>query len=168
MVSGADWLPEFDQEMTSTRKVLERVPEDRLSWRPHPKSWTLAELATHVAGIGAWTAPTLQLSELDLASPSAPPKPKPVASRTELLALFDGMLPAARAALAAADAPTFSMPWSLRAGEQVFFTMTRGTVLRTFVMNHLVHHRGQLEVYLRMNDVPLPAIYGPSGDEDGM
>lgn len=168
MAGGADWLPEFDQEMARTRKVLERVPEDRLTWRPHPKSWTLAELATHVAGIGAWTAPSLQLPELDMASPSAPPNPKPATSLAELLALFDSMLGGARAALAGAQEATFALPWSLRAGEQVFFTMPRGVVLRTFVLNHLIHHRGQLEVYLRMNDVALPAIYGPSADEPGM
>jgi len=168
MTNGADWLPEFDLEVSLTRKVLERVPEDRLAWRPHPKSWTMAELATHVAWIGAWMAPTLQLPELDLASPTAPPIPKPVTTRAELLGLFDGMLVGARAALAATDEETFTLPWSLRAGDQVFFTLTRGEVMRTFVMNHLIHHRGQLEVYLRMNDVPLPAIYGTSADEGGM
>lgn len=168
MASGADWLPEFDQEMALTRKVLERVPEDRLSWRPHPKSWTMAELATHVAWIGAWTSPTLQLPELDLTSPTAPPSPKPAVSRTDLLTLFDGMLAVAREALATSEEATFTLPWSLRAGDQVFFTMTRGVVMRTFVMNHLIHHRGQLEVYLRMNDVPLPAIYGPTADEGVM
>ncbi len=168
MAGGADWLPEFDQEMALTRKVLARVPEDKLGWRPHPKSWTLAELATHVAWIGAWTSPTLQQSELDLASPAAPPNPKPVASRADLLTLFDGMLAVARPALAEADAATLDLPWSLKAGDQTFFTMARGAVMRTFVLNHLIHHRGQLEVYLRMNDVALPAIYGPSADEGGM
>jgi len=168
MASGADWLPEFDEEMALTRKVLARVPEDRLTWRPHPKSWTMAELATHVAWIGAWTSPTLERSELDLASPASPPNPKPVSSRAELLDLFDRMLSAARPVLAATDGVTLDLPWSLRAGNQVFFTRAKGAVLRTFVMNHLIHHRGQLEVYLRMNDVPLPAIYGPSADEGGM
>lgn len=168
MAGGADWLPEFDQEMALTRKVLARVPEDRLSWRPHPKSWTMAELATHVAWIGAWTSATLQSDELDLASPSAPPSPKPAGSRTDLLTLFDGMLAVARPALEGADAECLMKPWSLRAGEQVFFTLPRGAVMRTFVLNHLIHHRGQLEVYLRLNDVPLPAIYGPSADEGGM
>jgi len=168
MTRGADWLPEFDQEMALTRKVLERVPEDRLSWKPHPKSWTLAELATHVAWIGAWTSVTLQMPELDLASPTAPPSPKPAATRADLLALFDGMLTVARPALEGADAECLAKPWSLRAGDKVFFTLPRGGVMRTFVLNHLIHHRGQLEVYLRMNDVPLPAIYGPSADEGGM
>jgi len=167
MASGVDWLPEFDQEMALTRKVLERVPEDRLTWRPHPKSWTMAELATHVAWIGAWTSPTLHLPELDLASPTAP-NPKPVSTRADLLTLFDGMLNVAREALAGAPETAFALPWSLRAGDQVFFTMRRGEVMRTFVLNHLIHHRGQLEVYLRMNDVALPAIYGPSADEGGM
>ena len=168
MASSADWLPEFDQEMALTRKVLERVPEDRLGWRPHPKSWTMAELATHVAWIGAWTSAVLQHPELDLASPSAPPNPKPVASRADLLTLFDAMLAVARPALEGADAACFAKTWSLRAGDKVFFTLPRGSVMRTFVMNHLIHHRGQLEVYLRLNDVPLPAVYGPSADEGGM
>lgn len=168
MADGADWLPEFDQEMALTRKVLARVPEDRLAWRPHPKSWTMAELATHVAWIGAWTSATLQMDELDLASPAAPPNPKPVGSQADLLALFDGMLEVARPALKGADADCLVKPWSLRAGDQVFFTLSRGAVLRTFVLNHLIHHRGQLEVYLRLNDVPLPALYGPSADEGGM
>ncbi len=108
------------------------------------------------------------LPELDLTSPAASPSPKPATSRTDLLTLFDGMLAVAREALAAAEASTFALPWSLRAGDQVFFTMTRGVVMRTFVMNHLIHHRGQLEVYLRMNDIPLPAIYGPTADEGVM
>lgn len=168
MAGGADWLPEFDQEMARTRKVLERVPEDLLGWRPHPKSWTLAELATHVAWIGAWTTPTLQQAELDLASPTAPPSPKAAGSRRDLLALFDGVRAAARPALEAADEACLAKPWSLKAGDQVFFTMPRGGVMRTFVLNHLIHHRGQLEVYLRLNDVPLPALYGPSADEGGM
>jgi len=168
MSTGAEWLPEFDQEMVQTRKVLSRVPEDRLSWRPHPKSWTLGELATHVAWILAWAAPTLTCTDMDLASPTAPSSPKAVTSRADLLNLFEGLLGPARTALAAADEATLALPWSLRAGEQVFFTKTRGEVMRTFVLNHLIHHRGQLEVYLRMNDVPLPAVYGPSADEGGM
>ncbi|WLT32884.1 DinB family protein [Geothrix sp. PMB-07] len=168
MAHVAEWLKEFDLEMSRTRKVLARVPEDRLGWRPHPKSWTLAELATHLAWIPSWVTPSLRFPDMDLASPDSPAMPKAVTSATDLLALFDGQQIGARASLEASDESTFSLPWSLRAGEQVFFTQTRGEVLRTFVMNHLIHHRGQLEVYLRVNDVPLPALYGPSADEGGM
>lgn len=168
MAGGADWLPEFDQEMALTRCVLERVPEDRFVWQPHPKSWPLGALATHVAWLGSWAALTLQSEELDLASPAAPPSPKPVSTRAALLALFDTMLVAARSALLQADATRLDQPWTLRAGEQEIFTLPRRAVLRTFVLNHLIHHRGQLEVYLRLNDVPLPALYGPSADEGGL
>jgi uncharacterized damage-inducible protein DinB len=168
MASGADWLPEFDREMAQTRVVLERIPEDCLAWRPHPRSWTLAELATHVAWIGSWIPLTARQAELDLASTATPPSPKPVNSRAGLLALFDGMLEPGRQALETLAEPELAEAWTLRAGDQEIFTMTRGEVLRTFVMNHLIHHRGQLEVYLRTQDVPLPAIYGPSADEGGM
>lgn len=168
MASGTEWLKEFDLEMSRTRRVLTRVPEDRLGWRPHPKSWTLAELATHVAWIPSWATAALRFPEMDLASSDNPPTPKAATSTAGLLALFDGQLAGARASLEASDEATFAMPWSLRAGEQIFFTQTRGEVLRTFVMNHLIHHRGQLEVYLRVNDVPLPALYGPSADEGGI
>lgn len=168
MASGVDWLPEFDREMAQTRKLLERIPEDCLGWRPHPRSWTLAELATHLAWIGAWIPITLQQAELDLASPATPPSPKPVNSRAGLMAMFDGLQGPARRAIEGADGEGLRTPWTLRAGEQVVFTLSRAEVLRTFVMNHLIHHRGQLEVYLRINEVPLPAIYGPSADEGGM
>lgn len=168
MTGGAEWLPEFDQEMALTRRVLERVPEDRFAWQPHPKSWPLGALATHMAWLGSWTSITLQSEELDLASPAAPPSPKPASSRAALLALFDGMVAAARPALAQAESAWLDQPWTLRAGDQELFTLPRRGVLRTFVLNHLIHHRGQLEVYLRLNDVPLPALYGPSADEGGL
>jgi uncharacterized damage-inducible protein DinB len=161
-------MPEFDQEMANTRKVLVRVPEDRLTWKPHVKSMSLAELATHLASIPGWTTFTLESEFLDMGTPEASQAPKTVSSLQELLALFDKGVTAARTALAAASDECLQAVWSLRTGEQTLFTMPRIAVLRTFILNHGIHHRGQLEVYLRLNDVPLPAIYGPSADEGQM
>jgi uncharacterized damage-inducible protein DinB len=155
-------LPEFDQEIDATRRVLERVPEDRLDWRPHPRSWTLGELATHVAHLPAWGAFTLEHQELDLEG--MPPTPART-SRQELLSLLDEMARQARGALEGASAEELERPWTLRMGEQEIFSLPKGVVYRTTVMNHLIHHRGQLTVYLRLLDVPLPGIYGPTADE---
>lgn len=155
-------LPEFDHEMATTRKVLERVPEQRFDWKPHAKSMTLGGLATHVANIVYWGEVTLSQAEINLeGNPSTPPAP----TRTELLAKFDKHVKATRAQLAGKSDAELMAPWSLKNGKQTFFTMPKAVVWRSFVMNHLVHHRAQLSVYLRMNDVPLPAMYGPSADE---
>lgn len=162
-------LPEFDQEMAGTRKTLERVPEDKLAWRPHEKSWTLADLATHVANVPSWATMTINTEELDIAPPGEEPYREPAAkSRAELLAKFEKGVAEARAALVAASDEHLLASWSLLAGGQNFFTMPRLAVLRSFVMNHMIHHRAQLTIYLRLNDVPVPALYGPSADEGGM
>ena len=158
-------LPEFDQEMAGTRKILERVPEDKLSWKPHAKSFSMAALATHVAEIPRWGFFTLAQDSFDQAAPGAPQPPPPAASRKELLELFDGNIARFRAALAAAEDAHLLAPWSLLKGKQNIFTMPRLAVLRSMIMNHGIHHRAQLGVYLRLNDVPVPAIYGPSADE---
>ena len=158
-------LPEFDHEMANTRKVLERVPEVHLTWKPHEKSMSLGDLATHVASIPGWTTMTLNEEFLDMAAPGAPGVPPPAASRVALLALFDKGVSEARTALAGAGDACLLGQWSLRKGAQTVFTMPRLAVLRSFILNHGIHHRGQLEVYLRLKDVPLPAIYGPSADE---
>jgi uncharacterized damage-inducible protein DinB len=155
-------LPEFDHEMTTTRKVLERVPEDRFQWKPHAKSMALGDLATHVANIAWWGEVTLNSSEFDLAGGGRAPAVK---SRAELLTLFDKNTAATRALLAGKSDAELMAPWSLKNGKQTFFTMPKAVVWRSFVMNHIVHHRGQLSVYLRLNDVPVPAMYGPSADE---
>lgn len=155
-------LPEFDREMTTTRKLLERVPEDRFDWKPHPKSMSLGGLATHLASIVWWGQATLEQPEFDLEG--APPNAV-ATSRAELLALFDRNVSATRALVAGKADGEFMAPWSLKHGKQTFFTMPKAVVWRSFVMNHLVHHRGQLSVYLRLNDVPVPAMYGPSADE---
>lgn len=157
-------LPEFDHEMANTRRVLERVPGPRFGWRPHPRSWTLRELAVHVATLPMWAAVTLERDGFDLAQPDPEPRP-PVETPADLLALFDRHLARARAAIAAAGDAAFAEPWALRRGATVVFTMPRLATLRSFVLHHMIHHRAQLGVYLRLMDVPVPALYGPSADE---
>jgi uncharacterized damage-inducible protein DinB len=155
-------LPEFDREMSITRKLLERVPEDKFTWKPHPKSMSLVELSTHVATIPSWGAPTLNESELDFAT--QPPNTA-AASRADLLTRFDRNVADTRAALVGKTDAEMMATWSLKHNGQKLFTMPKAAVWRGFVLNHLVHHRGQLSVYLRLNDVPVPAMYGPSADE---
>lgn len=158
-------LPEFDHEMTTTRKLLERVPEDRFDWKPHAKSMSLGTLATHLAYLPHWAEMTMTQSELDVAGYPVPDVPK---SRADLLAIFDGNITAARANLTGKTDAEFMAPWALKSAGHTIFSMPKASVLRSFVMNHIVHHRGQLSVYLRMNDVPVPSIYGPSADEGQM
>ena len=169
MTLSATLLPEFDQEMASTRKSLERVPEDKFDWKPHPKSGTLGWLATFMAVLPSWASTTIVQDSLDLAPPgSPPPQPNPVAaSRQAVLELFDKNVTAARAALAGASDEQLMKPWTLLKGGVTVVTLPKIAVLRSFVMNHMIHHRAQLGVYLRLNDVPVPAIYGPTADEAG-
>jgi uncharacterized damage-inducible protein DinB len=162
-------LPEFDQEMANTRKTLERIPDDKFGWKPHPKSFAFGALATHVAQMTGWTADTMTKDSFDYAPPGEQPHPNPLAaSNKELLEMFDNGVTKARAALAGASDETYFAPWSLLAGGKVQMTMPRIAVIRSFVMNHIIHHRAQLGVYLRLNDLPVPSIYGPSADEGGM
>ena len=160
MSISAQFLPEFDQEMATTRRLLERVPSERGAWKPHPKSFPLAHLAQLVAGMPGWIAQIMTNTELDL---SGSP-PYSMQKTEELVAAFDRNVSDARAALAAARDPDFEVGWSLKHGPRVLMTLNRRDVVRQTI-NHLVHHRGQLSVYLRMNDVPLPSIYGPTADE---
>ena len=153
-------LPEFDQEMATTRRLLERVPGDKGTWKPHPKSFALGHLAQLVAWMPGWVANTLRETELDLAGAAG----YSFETTETLLALFDDNVREARAALEAAQDADFTVPWSLKRGGQVLFTSPRATVVRSHI-NHLIHHRGQLTVYLRLLDVPLPSIYGPTADE---
>lgn len=155
-------LPEFDHEMTTTRKLLERVPEDRLSWKPHPKSFSLGELATHLTELAMWGEATLQRSEVNLAEGGTR---VPAASRAELLANFDKNVESTRKQLTGKTDAEFMAPWSLKRGDHTIFSMPKALVWRSFVLNHLIHHRGQLSVYLRMQDVAIPSMYGPSADE---
>ena len=156
-------LPEFDHEMTVTRKLLERVPEDRFDFKPHQKSYSLGQLAQHVATVPMWGAITINQSELDV---SGTQSLAPVANRAALLALFDGHVAGTRSALVGKSDAELMAPWTLKAGGKTLFSMPKAAVWRSFVMSHLIHHRGQLSVYLRMQDVPLPSMYGPSADEN--
>lgn len=159
-------LPEFDQEMANTRKVLERTPADKFAWKPHPKSFAMGPLAAHIANMAEWASLTLQQDSFDFAPPGEPPYETPKFTSTEaLVASFDKSVANARSALTATDDAKMLAPWSLMAGGKILMTMPRAAVLRTFVMNHIIHHRAQLGVYLRMNDIPVPALYGPSADE---
>lgn len=153
-------LPEFDQEMATTRRLLERVPTDKGHWKPHPKSFALGHLAQLVSWMPGWIASTLRDSSLDLAT-----APSYTFEATDtLLKGFDANVRAAREALRACRDADFGVPWSLKHGDRVLFTAPRGAVVRTHI-SHLVHHRGQLSVYLRLVDVPVPSIYGPTADE---
>jgi uncharacterized damage-inducible protein DinB len=153
-------LPEFDQEMATTRTLLARVPSDKGLWKPHPKSFPLGHLAQLVATMPGWLTQMLRGTEIDLAT-----SPGYSFETTDtLLEAFDRHVRDAREALASAQDADFSVLWSLKKGDQVLFTAPRGAVVRSH-LNHLIHHRGQLSVYLRLNDVPLPSIYGPTADE---
>ena len=159
-------LPEFDLEMAATRKTLERVPESKFSWKPHEKSGSMAWLAGHIASIPDWGVVTIRETGFDLAPKGVqhtpPPPPK---SSKELLQLFDKNVKAAREAIAGANDLDWAGPWSLLNNGKVVFTMPRSECLRLWVMNHIIHHRAQLGMYLRLNNIPLPATYGPSADE---
>jgi len=155
-------VPEFDREVGVTRRVLERVPEDKFGWKPHAKSMSLGELATHVATIPFWGVPTLNQPELDLGGQN---QNTLASSRADLLARFDKNTAETRAALVGKTDAEMMVVWSLTNNGQKLFTMPRVAVWRSFVLNHLIHHRAQLGVYLRLNDVPVPAMYGPSADE---
>ena len=157
-------LPEFDNETAISRRVLERIPDNKFDFKPHPKSADMRSLATHLVEVMQWTTDTLGKDSIDLAAYD-PSKRKLAGSNAELLDMFDKAVAGARAALAKADDSQFMQPWSLKSGGQVFFTMPKVAVLRSFVFNHSVHHRAQLAVYLRLNDLPVPAMYGPSADE---
>ena len=159
-------LPEFEHEMANTRKTLERVPYEKFDWKPHPKSTAMGGLATHLANIPSWTAYTFEKDELDIAPPGAPPfRLEEAKSRAEILTAFDKNVASARAALEKASDENWQGKWSLLHGGKAIFTLPRTAVMRGFVMNHLIHHRAQLGVYLRLLDVPVPSIYGPSADE---
>ena len=159
-------LPEFDHEMANTRKALARVPEDKFGWKPHEKSMTMGRLATHLAELLGLVPTVLETESFDFAPPGAPPfQPKTAASRAELLEMFDKNVATARAAIGAASDAQLMVNWSLLLGGRTLLSMPRIAVLRGMAMNHVIHHRGQLAVYLRLNDVPVPALYGPSADE---
>ena len=153
-------LPEFDQEMATTRKLLERVPSDKGQWKPHPKSFALGHLAQLVARMPGWLTNITRNTELNLTGAPG----YSFETTDTLLGEFDRNVREARQALRSTTDADLTVPWSLKSGERVLFTAPRGAVVRQTI-NHLIHHRGQLSVYLRLNDVPLPSIYGPTADE---
>lgn len=160
MTVPASLIPEFDQEMKSTRRVLERVPAEKGEWRPHPKSFPLGHLAQLLAWMPGWITNAVRETRLDLAKAGGYSFEK----TDTLLELFDRNVNEARAALAGATEADFAVTWSLTMGERVLVSMPRGDVVRQTI-SHLSHHRGQMTVYLRLLDIPVPSIYGPTADE---
>lgn len=160
-------LEEFEPEIAGCRRTLERVPDNRLGWRPHPKSAAMGWLAGHLANVPSWAAMTIQTESLDIApdGEEAGPLPEPE-TVAEVVQALDRNAGNARSALRNASNDELLLPWSLLRNGQILLTQTRISVLRSFVFNHLVHHRAQLGVYLRLNDISVPAIYGPSADEN--
>jgi uncharacterized damage-inducible protein DinB len=157
---------EFDGEMAGTRKVLERVPNDKLDWKAHAKSNTIGWNASHLVEIPGWVAGTLTQNEWDIAPKGGEPYRTPLlGNREQMLAEFDKNVSAAREALQKARDEDFQQPWSLLKGGETILSMSRYNVIRSFILNHTIHHRAYLCSYLRLNDIPVPGLYGPSGDE---
>ena len=157
-------LAEFDHEAATTRRLLERLPDDagRLAWKPHQKSMSLGGLATHISNLPVWGMTILSTSSFDLAA--MPPNAEAKTSRAAILGAFGENTQKTRDRMDRTDAEYLER-WTLQRGDQELFSMPRVAAFRTFLMYHLVHHRGQLSVYLRLNDIPVPAIYGPTADE---
>ena len=159
-------IAELQQEATTTRKCLERIPETTFDWKPHEKSMSMSRLAAHVAEMVDWAKDVTETPEMDFAAQDYKPfEPKTTA---ELVEYFDERLASATEAIKNASDESLMENWKLRNGEEIYFDMPRIQVLRGMVFNHIVHHRGQLSVYLRLNDIPVPALYGPSADEGAM
>jgi uncharacterized damage-inducible protein DinB len=158
-------LPEFDHEMGTTRRLLERLPEADLAWKPHAKSFSLGQLASHIANIPHWVDATLDFTIFDLATIGDDARPKQPDAVAPILKAFDDNVKNARGKIDAQPDGALFASWTMKQGDHEIFTMPKIAVLRSFIMNHLIHHRGQLSVYLRLRDVPLPAIYGPTADE---
>ena len=156
-------LPEFDHEMAATRRVLERVPETAFEWRPHPKSFTLGELATHLSRIPHWGSVILMQDGYDLAASG--PRGPALPTLGAILEKFDANVREVRTALVDMTDGQLLQPWMLRRGDRIVMSVPKVVAVRGFVVRHLVHHRGQMTVYLRLNDVPIPPLYGPSADE---
>jgi uncharacterized damage-inducible protein DinB len=160
MSLATSMLPEFDQEMATTRRVLARVPSEKGQWKPHPKSFALGHLTQLVATMPGWITTTLRETEINLATSPG----YSFETTDSLLTQFDTHVREAREALESSTDEDFEVPWHLKHGEQILFTSPRGATVRMHI-SHLIHHRGQLSVYLRLIDVPVPSIYGPTADE---
>ncbi len=165
MAIADEIVSELEHEMATTRTLLERVPDDRAEWKPHPKSMSMGELAQHIANLTAWGGMIVNRTELDLNPPEGAGFAAPRwASAESMLAILDAGMADACAAIGEATDAALAQSWTLKSGGHVIFTLPRAAVLRSFVLNHIVHHRGQLSVYLRLNDIPVPSIYGPTAD----
>jgi uncharacterized damage-inducible protein DinB len=159
-------LPELDHEMANTRKVIERIPNEKLDWKPHDKSMAFVGLATHLSNIPSWTVMTIQQDSFDMAPEGGEPHHvKPVTSVDEALETFDRNVADARAAIEGASDEHLLGEWTFLSGGEVIFSMPRVAVVRSMVLNHVIHHRAQLGLYLRLNDIAVPAVYGPTADE---
>jgi len=158
-------LPEFDNEMANTRKTLERVPDERFAWKPHQKSFPMGNLAGHLANLPSWGSLTISSDSFDMAPGGQPLQAPELSSTKDVLEKFDENVAATRSAITGASDADLFKPWTLMSNGSTILTMPKIAVLRNFVMNHMIHHRAQLGVYLRLNDIPVPAIYGPSADE---
>lgn len=156
------FLKELEAESKTTRKFLSIVPDDKFQWKPHPKSMTMLNLATHIAELTTWAPMVLNTSELDFATMDY--TPTPINSTKELMELFEKNLQAGRAGLAAGQEEQLSDPWTLRNGETIYSTEPKADVIR-MSFSQIIHHRAQLGVYLRLLDIPIPGSYGPSADE---
>jgi len=163
MPINQSFLDELEREATPTRKMLELVPLEKADWAPHKKSMPLGRLATHIAELTGWASHTLDHNELDFAKMDY--TPRVAASTAELISIFEENLSKAEKSIKNADDKTFMDDWTLRNGEQIYFTLPKIQVLRSTCFNHLVHHRGQLSVFLRLLDIPLPGVYGPTADQ---
>jgi uncharacterized damage-inducible protein DinB len=162
-------LPEFDQEMRNTRVTLERITDALMDWKPHTKSFSFGELGNHLARLPGWGAATLTTESMDIDPEKGEFVPPPVAETVEgILAVFDESVAAFRGAFEEVSDADLMVPWTLLHGGNEIFTMPRIAVIRGMILNHIIHHRGQLTMYLRLNDLPVPALYGPSADEEGM
>jgi uncharacterized damage-inducible protein DinB len=159
-------IAELQQEAANTHKLLERVPAEHMDWQPHAKSMSLTRLATHIAELPGWITMALNTHELDLGARDY--KPNMAKTAEELIAIHNKNVAGAKEALSNATDEQLAEPWTLRQGDHVIFTLPKVAVIRSAAMNHMIHHRGQLSVFLRLLDVPLPGIYGPTRDEMDM
>lgn len=155
-------LPEFDEEMKNTRKILACVPDDKFDYQPHEKSMKLGRLATHIAELPSWGTTVLDVEVLEMGPDF---KPTITTTQKELLEIFDKGVTEARAKIEAATEEDWKKTWTFKFGGETVLSAPRSTVMRGTVMNHLVHHRAQLGVFLRLNNVAIPGMYGPSADE---
>ncbi len=165
MSIAQQFLAELKQEAANTRKLLEVIPFEKAEFKPHEKSMTLLMLASHVTEINGWWKECLTMDELDFAKDSG--KPKVYESTADLVAWHDELVKKAEQILLSTADEVFAQPWTMRQGEIIFFTLPKHVVVRTWCLNHLYHHRGQLTVYLRLLNVPVPGMYGPTADFPG-